>query len=458
MKSDNKMKTYKRFHQLLDKDKKVKLDKRFSMFKNKISEDGEIIQGHRDDVKVDKRRKMFAGKPYKKVDPVRKHIEEAKLLAELTEEYISEVLGSDREWGTSTLTQQLAAETPGQSGFRVLPNSYLKIKKGSRVYFNLKSVYGVGQVSNGTPIAATLIGGDTNKARVRDDNGKLYLIDWEYITENTKVPSKAETLGVRRSEMPQIDPDSLKVLLKNLKSQNVHVDHRTVNPSTLSATQGNFDRKKIDSIISDMKKTKSAQKQSPIIVSKDNRIMDGHHRWLAHQNLGKDINICRVNKNAGELLAMLKGHELVHKNKMFEAILHMYDEQYELFESESCPLISAKYLIEFEKFIDRMFAKFKIDFDFTKHFRERISHERNDPCITIKEIAMMIQKLYQKVKENGNTIKSHKDAEAVVKDIQTDLNMPIAIEYNKQKDDFRIAAKTIMRKKNFRTPNPIIKV
>jgi len=136
----------------------------------------------------------------------------------------------------------------------------------------------------------------------------------------------------------------------------------------------------------------------------------------------------------------------------------MYHQKYELFEAETCPLISAEYLKEFEKFVDRMFSKFKIDFDFTKHFRERIAHERNNPCITMKEIAAMIQKLYKERVAGGNSLKKYKDSEAVIKDMQSDLNMPVAIEYNAADDELRVAAKTIMRKKNFSTPNPIIKV
>ena len=105
-----------------------------------------------------------------------------------------------------------------------------------------------------------------------------------------------------------------------------------------------------------------------------------------------------------------------------------------------------------------MFKQFKIDFDFTKHFRERIAHERNDPCITMKEIAAMIQKLYKQKVAGGETLRKYKDSEAVIKDMQSDLNMPVAIEYDPKDDEIRAAAKTIMRKKNFRTPNPIIKV
>lgn len=123
-------------------------------------------------------------------------------------------------------------------------------------------------------------------------------------------------------------------------------------------------------------------------------------------------------------------------------------------DGETCPIISVGQMKAFEKFVDRMFERFGIDFQFTKHFRERMSDDRNDPCIDIKELAQIIQKIYKK---QGKSLKGVAGAEAVVKDIQTDLNIPVAVKYDQKNDEFDIVMKTIMRKKNFRTPNKIIK-
>lgn len=126
--------------------------------------------------------------------------------------------------------------------------------------------------------------------------------------------------------------------------------------------------------------------------------------------------------------------------------------------SESCPILTAAHMKAFEQFVDKMFAKYNIDFEFTKHFRERMSHERNDPCISMKELADMIKKIYAKYQHGEKSLNKFVDAEAVIKDMQTDLNMPIAVEYDRKNDELDVIAKTIMRKKNFRTPNPEIKV
>lgn len=127
-------------------------------------------------------------------------------------------------------------------------------------------------------------------------------------------------------------------------------------------------------------------------------------------------------------------------------------------EADTCPILTTAHMKAFEQFVDKMFAKFNIDFEFTKHFRERMSHERNDPCINMKELAGMIQKIYKKYQNGEKSLSKFVDAEAVIKDMQTDLNMHIAVEYDRNSDDLVVIAKTIMRKKNFRTPSPEIKV
>ena len=116
--------------------------------------------------------------------------------------------------------------------------------------------------------------------------------------------------------------------------------------------------------------------------------------------------------------------------------------------------ITASKMKDFEKFVDRMFEKFKIDFEFTKHFGERMNDERNSPKIKLKELADLIKKIYAK---HGNPLKDKPGAEMVIKDLQSDLNMPVVVKYDEKNDEIDIVAKTIMRKKNFSTPNPIVK-
>lgn len=140
----------------------------------------------------------------------------------------------------------------------------------------------------------------------------------------------------------------------------------------------------------------------------------------------------------------------VNKPKITSGINEAFETLMEAEEAE----ISAAQMKEFEKFVDRMFEKYKIDFEFTKHFGERMNDDRNSPKIKLKELADLIKKIYAK---HGNPLKDKPGAEMVVKDLQSDLNMPIVVKYDSKNDEIDIVAKTIMRKKNFSTPNPVIK-
>jgi len=128
--------------------------------------------------------------------------------------------------------------------------------------------------------------------------------------------------------------------------------------------------------------------------------------------------------------------------------------QYIYEQQNSCTFISKKQMKAFENKVDTLFKKFDIDFNFTGHFSDRMGDDRNKPCIQLKELAEFIKKIY---KEGGKSIKSVAGAEAVIKDMQSDLNIPIAVIYDQRNDEFDVAAKTIMRKKNFHTPNKIIR-
>jgi len=114
--------------------------------------------------------------------------------------------------------------------------------------------------------------------------------------------------------------------------------------------------------------------------------------------------------------------------------------------------VSQRQIDDLEKFGDRLLKKFDIDIEFTRHFADRMNDKRNDPEIKIAEI----QRLFKKIAKNkGKDIKKHGDAEAVLKDMQSDLNLPIVVNY--KDGEFEVVNKTIMRKKGFKTTSPEIK-
>ena len=114
--------------------------------------------------------------------------------------------------------------------------------------------------------------------------------------------------------------------------------------------------------------------------------------------------------------------------------------------------VSQRQIDDLEKFGDRLLKKFDIDIEFTRHFADRMNDKRNDPEIKVAEI----QRLFKKIAKNkGKDIKKHGDAEAVLKDMQSDLNLPVVVNY--KDGEFEVVNKTIMRKKGFKTTSPEIK-
>ena len=107
---------------------------------------------------------------------------------------------------------------------------------------------------------------------------------------------------------------------------------------------------------------------------------------------------------------------------------------------------------ELEKFADKIFAKVGIDVNFTRHFLDRVNDERNGKPISMSELTRLFK---QEQKRWGKKIAQlGPDEEAVMKDLQTDLNLPFALRWDDKNDELDLIAKTVMRKKNFKTPNP----
>ena len=98
----------------------------------------------------------------------------------------------------------------------------------------------------------------------------------------------------------------------------------------------------------------------------------------------------------------------------------------------------------------RLYKAVGIDVEFTRHFLDRVNDARNQKQITVSELIRMFK---QSFKKYGKKIAQlGPDAEAVLNDTQTDVNMPFVLNWNGKELD--LVAKTVMRKKNFSTPDP----
>jgi len=111
--------------------------------------------------------------------------------------------------------------------------------------------------------------------------------------------------------------------------------------------------------------------------------------------------------------------------------------------------VSSSQLSQVEKYLDKLWGKVGIDVEFTRHFMDRVKDKRNEKPINSAEVLRIFKQTYKKY---GKQIsKLGRGAEALLKDMSTDVNVPFALHWNGKELELR--AKTIMRKKNFKSSN-----
>lgn len=99
----------------------------------------------------------------------------------------------------------------------------------------------------------------------------------------------------KRKNMPQVKKEK-DIPAKSSKEQ--------VSPQSLKPSQEDFKAKKILNIKKEIKKGDFNFK--PIIISKDNYILDGHHRWKAALDLWDKVPVIQIPKNRKHALDYLK--------------------------------------------------------------------------------------------------------------------------------------------------------
>jgi len=120
--------------------------------------------------------------------------------------------------------------------------------------------------------------------------------------------------------------------------------------------------------------------------------------------------------------------------------------------------ISPQQLGELEIYIDRLFQAVGLDIEFTRHFQQRLSDARNKKPITISELQRMFKKIHRQMHKGQDLVDLGDTAEAVLKDLASNINVPFVINWDNRNQEFDLIAKTIMRKPDFKTSNDILTV
>jgi len=124
----------------------------------------------------------------------------------------------------------------------------------------------------------------------------------ENLTDLQIIKPKAEdTLGILRKDLPQIKRGDYEEFFEFLEDNGAYITHLNILPTRLTAIQGEFSD---NGVIRQILKNKTNEKK-PVIISKDNYIIDGHHRWLVALNLGMtELPAIRVDMGINDLLSL----------------------------------------------------------------------------------------------------------------------------------------------------------
>lgn len=114
-----------------------------------------------------------------------------------------------------------------------------------------------------------------------------------------------------RTLMPQVGKD----IKTNLEKNGVPFKEVKVHPNDLKSTQSEFDLDKVRLMMLEPFKP-----QTDIIVSNDNYILDGHHRWLVAFNKDKRITVLQVDLPILELMRLTKSFETTEYRPIVECV------------------------------------------------------------------------------------------------------------------------------------------
>lgn len=87
-------------------------------------------------------------------------------------------------------------------------------------------------------------------------------------------PVELPSLGIPRRMMPQIASEDRAAVVAHLSLLGVESDTGSADPRVLRPTQSEWSREKVET-------ARARLDNRPIIISGENRVIDGHHQWLA---------------------------------------------------------------------------------------------------------------------------------------------------------------------------------
>ena len=119
-------------------------------------------------------------------------------------------------------------------------------------------------------------------------------LKFEIISEDT-IKHISKSLGVSRDSMPQINSKDVGEFVKYLKDKGIEASSSLIDVSKIGMTQKDINVDKVKDLLG-VEKSNLAK---PVIISKDNYILDGHHRVVALYNVDKNFKLKTIKIDLG---------------------------------------------------------------------------------------------------------------------------------------------------------------
>lgn len=120
----------------------------------------------------------------------------------------------------------------------------------------------------------------------------------EASTDWAQFPTEMAGKGVPRSEMPQVKVAKRPALFEHLSAMGITSKRETAAAKDLKPTQAEYSQSKTDSA----KDIEPGGDRDVVMVSSDGYVLDGHHRWLAAAQQGKDVKVVRFSAPIDRLM------------------------------------------------------------------------------------------------------------------------------------------------------------
>jgi len=270
----------------------------------------------------------------------------------------------------------------------------------------------------------------------------------EFKADDSDVIDLDYGLQLSRAELPQIKSTDVPEFMQWLGEEHgVVTEEDTINPSVLTPIQKEINLEKVAGMVAN-KGLEALATSKPVMVSGDDYLIDGHHRWYALLDAEyPSIDVVRVGMTAKELIPLMKTWDKASFKSTVQEELYEYVLNY-LKEEQSYENFSG------EKFVLDLQDMSVVP---TKHGEERrLRHKQGAGGMKISKgsIVKAIEKAMGNVMNDFMNGELQNDEAFLIRakqGSQPTLNIVCALKMKKGPDSVNII--TVMRKEDFKTDN-----